>query len=107
MTLPEHRRELKANYNHKAGRYLNQKLYNLRNKRGKKDWISQDTVDELMQNWATNEKFQNMSAKNKENRAKMDGPSYAGGCISISEHRRKIVSTRYILFRYLIFCSLK
>ena len=107
MMLPEHREDMKNAYNHRASRWLSQKLYSLRKSRGKKDWLPQHTAEELFDNWATNEKFHNTSAKNKENRAKMEGPLYVGGSIPISEHRRKVVSTRYFLFKYSIFHTLK
>jgi hypothetical protein len=107
MTLPEHLENLKKAYNHRASVMVRRKLYALRRSRGKTDWLPQDTRDELFGNWENNDKFKTISAKNKQNRAKMEGPSYAGGSISISEHRRKVVSTRYFLFTYSIFCTLK
>ena len=97
-TLPEDRENLKKAYNHKAGRWLSERFYKLRKQKGKQNWILPDTANELIQQWAQDPKFQNKSDKNKQNRARMEGPSYVGGSIPISEHRRLIVSTRYFLF---------
>lgn len=105
--MPKYHEALKAAYNFRAGKWLNERFFKLRRGRGKKDWIQPEVADQLLQHWASDEKFQNKSQKNKQNRAKMEGPSYAGGCISLSEHKRKIVSTRYFVFNYSILCYLK
>ena len=74
---------------------------------GKTDWIDPETAALLLAQWENDEKFNNRSRKSKENRAKQVGPSYAGGSIPLSEHCRKIVSTRYFLLKYSMFCTLK
>ena len=105
--LPEHRQDLKKAYDHRGGRWLYEKFYKLRNSKSKQVWIQPETAEELIQKWGHDEKFQNKSAKNKQNMAKMDKPSYTGGSIPISEYKQKIVSACYFLFKYSIFCTMK
>ena len=105
-TLPEHHQELKKAYNHKGSKWLSGRFYKLRRGEGKLDWIEPEIADQLRQNWAVDDKFNNRSQKNKQNRAKQQGPSYAGGSIPQSEHVRKIVSTRYFLLKYSLCCTL-
>ena len=84
--LPEDHENLKKAYNFKGGRWLTKRCYKLRKKKGKQDWIQPDTAEEFIQQWANDLKFLNKSQKNKQNRAKMEGPSYVGGSIPFSEH---------------------
>jgi hypothetical protein len=107
MTLPEHHKNLRKAFNHKGSRWLTERCYKLRKGTGKQDWIDPDVAGQLLQNWAVDEKFKNRSQKNKQNRARQEGPSYAGGSIPQSEHKRKVVSTSFFLLKYSIFCTLK
>ena len=99
-TLPEHRQNMRKAFNYKGSRWLTERFYKLRKGTGKQDWIEPETAGQLLQNWVVDEKFNNRSQKSKQNRAKQEGPSYAGGSIPQSEHRRKIVSKHYFLFKY-------
>ncbi|KAK4279126.1 hypothetical protein QN277_016879 [Acacia crassicarpa] len=88
--LPVDLVDLKRAYSFKASKLMSDRFYKLRVGVGKKNWIQDEVKAQLFERWATDEKFIKKREQNKLNRARMDGPSYAGGCIPFSEHKRKI-----------------
>ncbi|XP_061348045.1 uncharacterized protein LOC133293479 [Gastrolobium bilobum] len=88
--LPEHRADLIAAFKFKVGKGYANKIHNLRYDKGDNSWCHSEAKRIMLENWAVDEGFQARSARNKQNRAHMEEGTYAGGCISISEHKRRI-----------------
>ncbi|XP_061355387.1 uncharacterized protein LOC133299909 isoform X2 [Gastrolobium bilobum] len=94
--LPEDRHNLARAWHHRATTMFADKMHKVRYDIGKNAWCSESLKIQLKEKWKNCPKFQMRSAQNKENRAKQDTHTYAGGSIPISKHRQRIEASREV-----------
>ncbi|KAJ1387373.1 hypothetical protein SESBI_40033 [Sesbania bispinosa] len=87
--LPEHERQIKKAFDHKASDGLTNAMYRVRNKIDNGSWIPPEIREQLEQKWSQ-EDWKAKAKVNTDNRRCSDSPLHIGGSIPTTEHFKRL-----------------